>query len=188
MKKVRLKASILSLNLIAFALLFTSCHKAEQPASFAWLKVKADSQVHEIKPNRSVSISKDIEKKEFKINFIFSENCDEIGKDTYAFYLRLDPDPPISLIKDGDTTDYSFLEKLTFFDQDKKIMPLDEYFHLNGYKINNSYSIYMNYSNVGDFGVDIFDNEKYPLIYLAYLSFWEGLTSGGYVLLKSENY
>ena len=186
MKKVRLKASILSLNLISFALLFTSCHKAEQPATIGRLKVKADSQVYKINRNRSVSISKDIEKKEFKINFIFAENCDEIGDDKYAFQIHFAAEQ--SLTKDGDTTDYSFLEKLTFFDQDKKIMPLDEYFHLNGYKINNSYSIYMNYSNVGDFGVDIFDNEKYPLIFLARLSYWEGCTSGGYVLLKSENY
>ena len=151
------------------------------------LYLKADSEIKELGYNRSICVSKNVEEKEFEINFIFKEGCEEIGNEKYSFCLLFLP-REIKKCKDNDNVNYSFMKNIEFYDESREEIKKDEFSNINVLYITDTKTIYMSYKNVGEEGINIFDNDKFPIIRFAFLRCFEGYKDGAYIYLESNNY
>ena len=184
---MKLKRVFCTLPLVLATFISSCACGKDSAASFKIFRIKADSVSKEIDEYRSISITKHLEEKEYEVNFIFSKKYIEANfKEYYYFFLEFSGITEFEV--EGDNTDYSFVDYLIFLTQDREEIKKNEYNSIHNYLISKSCTIFINYSNVGEFGVSIFDNENFPDIEFAEITHHIDTTSGGRILLRSLNY
>ena len=153
-------------------------------ASFAVLEIESDSGFHDVTANRKISVKKNIEKKEFEIDFVF-ENDDINDNSSLAFCIQFFARADNRI---DDNNDYKYYKEFSFYKENGDVIEKDESGSLCDYYIYSSQKIYMSYKDFPSEGIKIFDEDKFPMFQFADVLYWKGKTSGGIIYLKSRNY
>ena len=176
-----------SLLVFLTSICLVSCRKFDSGGVLAIsnLEIESDSGLHSVIENRKISVKKNIEKKEFEIDFVF-EN-DDMNDDTgSAFRIQFFAS---AYNRIDDNNDYKYYKDFSFYKENGDVIEKDEGGSLFDYYIYSSQKIYMSYKTLPSEGIKIFDEDIFPMFQIADILYWgKGKTSGGIIYLKSRNY
>ena len=172
---------LFGLYITSLSFLFISC-AVKSHASLGHMDITADSKKHDINANRSILVKKDIDNKEYRIELIFSPGCEQIGKEQFAFNLRLGGRPQKEI-----DHNYSFLYQLTLYKEDRTEVDCDDNLLVSRILVSNTSVFFLSYKKMDEVYATKFNDETFEPFQIVHFSYWEGVTSGGSIYLNGEN-